>query len=72
VAINAPTVTWEYTWLSLMFHKGVFGAGAGWDKQASAQIEEHGRLGFELVTAAPVVGEKGTTQFILFFKRRIG
>jgi hypothetical protein len=55
-----------------MFHKGVFGAGAGWDKQASAQIEEHGRLGFELVTAAPVVGEKGTTQFILFFKRRIG
>lgn len=36
----------------------------------TAKIEELGRAGYELVTAAPVVGAKGA-QFILFFKRKV-
>jgi len=65
------SVTWEHTWLSLVWKSGFLGIGGGWDPKMTAQIEEFGRGGYELVSVAPIMGNKNAT-FILFFKRQIG
>ena len=68
---NIPSVTWEHVWIAIQYRPGILGMGAGWDSRVTAQIEELGRRGFELVSVAPVENSK-LAQFVLFFKRQIG
>jgi hypothetical protein len=56
--------------MSLIWKSGFLGIGGGWDDKMTALIQENGRMGWELVSVAPVIGAKNT-QFILFFKRKI-
>jgi len=58
----------EHVWLSLQWHAGFAGMGKGWDKAMTAQIEQLGKDGYEMVSA---VQQKDPTWFILFFKRQM-
>lgn len=56
----------EHLWLSLQWHKGFVGVGAGWDKEMIKRIETIGNDGYEMVSA---VQQPDPTWYILFFKR---
>lgn len=66
---EGSTEAWECTWLTLKW-KASFFSGSGWDEKDAALIAEHGRMGYELVSAAPIIDPKNA-RFILFFKRKL-